>query len=195
MEQQITLEKARDGVSARSQTCQHARERLRTRTMHTQCRLCEQYTSPRTCHTRNHFLACESRLKRSSRFAARIVLCSFTKTVITSAQCTWLNRILLPHPHGTPSSLYPSPGTTHCDPQHGVEFGPSCRTEPHNDPVEVTSTEVTTMLLPSKRASIESTYNLCIIGSGSKTKNRNVGFTAVHTEERSKCSPINDLSL
>ena len=55
-------------------------------------------------------------------------------------------------------------GSIPCNPQRGVQFGrlaeqsPIAGHEP-NDPVEESSTEVRTMLLPSRRASIGSTYN------------------------------------
>ena len=43
---------------------------------------------------------------------------------MSHAQCTWLDRILLPKPpHSTPSFLYPAHGSIHCDPHHGGQFG------------------------------------------------------------------------
>ena len=75
------------------------------------------------------------------------------------------------------------------------EQSPLTGCEP-NDLVEVSSTEVTTMLLSLRKASIGSTYNsgedvatdACVVGSGKKTKLGNAGSTAVNTGERDKCS-------
>ena len=97
----------------------------------------------------------------------------------------------LPAPHSTPSLLP-------CYPQHGVQFGrfaEQCAMtvyEP-NDSVEVGSSEVTTVLLLSRRASIGSPlttlahlqlwrryrHYTCIIASGWKTKFGIAGFTVV----------------
>ena len=145
--------------------------------------------------TRKHFRVW---FKRSSRFAARTVLCHFARWsssqthFMSHAQCTWLHRILLPLPHCTPSSLCPAERSIRHDPQHGVQFGRfaeqcSMTVYEPNDSVEVDSTEVTTVLSPPRRASIGSTYNSgediattpCIIGSGWKTKFGTAGFTVV----------------
>ena len=97
-------------------------------------------------------------------------LCHFTKLsspwarFMSHAQRTWLDHIPLPLPHSTPSVLHPLNGRIPCNPQHGVQCGrlaePSTITifEP-NDPVEVGSTEVPPVLLPSRRASFGSAYN------------------------------------
>ena len=145
--------------------------------------------------TRKHFRVW---FKRSSRFAARTVLCHFARWsssqthFMSHAQCTWLHRILLPLPHCTPSSLCPAERSIRHDPQHGVQFGRfaeqcSMTVYEPNDSVEVDSTEVTTVLSPPRRASIGSTYNSgediattpCIIGSGWKTNFGTAGFTVV----------------
>ena len=70
-------------------------------------------------------------------------------------QCTWLDRILLPLPHRTPSSLCPAHGVQFC------RFAEQCTMTVYvpNDSVEVGSTEVTIVLSPPRRASIGSTYN------------------------------------
>ena len=117
--------------------------------------------------TRKHFRVW---FKRSSRSAARTVLCHFARwspsqaLLMSHTQCTWLDRILLPLPHRTPSSLCPAQRSIRHDPQHGVQLGrfaeqcPMTVYEP-NDSVEVDTTEVTTVLSPPRRASIGSTYN------------------------------------
>ena len=70
---------------------------------------------------------------------------------MSHAICTRHDRIPLPPPHNTPSLHYPLYGSISCNPQHGVQFGrlaepsPATGCEP-NDPVEVSSTEVTTVL-------------------------------------------------
>ena len=155
---------------------------------------CEQYTAVRTCHTRKHFRVW---LTRSSRFAARTVLCHVARWspsqahFMSHAQCTWLDRILLPLQHRTPSSLCPAQRSIRHDPQHGVQFGRfaeqcSMTVYEPNDSVEESSTEVTTVLSPPRRASIGSIYNpgedsnhTCIIGSGWRTKFGTAGFTVV----------------
>ena len=127
---------------------------------------------------------------------------------MSHAQCTWLDRILLSPPHSTPSLLCLLNWSILCNPQHGVQFGRFAELcfvtvydEP-NDPVEVRSTEVTTMLSPPRRASIGSTSN-----SGEETattpassevgERPNLGLLALLllTQTRGKCSPIQDLSL
>ena len=52
------------------------------------------------------------------------------------------------------------------------------------------------MLLPSRRASIGSTYNSGEASSevDERQKYGNVGFTTVHAQERSKCNAIKNLS-
>ena len=117
---------------------------------------CKHDTAPRTLHTRKHFLACGSR-GAHSRFAARIILLSFMKNshlhghiFRSHARCAWPDRIPLPPSHSIP--------------QHRVQFGrlaEQSSTTGHepNGPVEVSSTEVTTTLLPTRRASIGSTCN------------------------------------
>ena len=80
------------------------------------------------------------------------------------AQSSLLDYTPLPLPHGAPSSLLPSRGSIHFDPHHAGQFGRLAEQstitsyEP-DDPVEVSNTKVTTMLLPSRRASDGSTYN------------------------------------
>ena len=117
--------------------------------------------------TRKHFRVW---FKRSSRFAARTVLCHFARWspsqthFMSHAQCTWLDRILLPLPHCTPSSLCPPERSIRHDPQHGVQFGRfaeqcSMTVYEPNDSVEDSSTEVTTVLSLPRRGSIGSTYN------------------------------------
>ena len=83
---------------------------------------------------------------------------------MSRAQCTWLDRIPLPPPHSSPSLLHPLNGSTPWNPQHGVQFGRLADQSPirgfePNDPVEVSSVEVMTMLSLSRRASIGSSYN------------------------------------
>ena len=115
---------------------------------------------------------------------------------MSHAQGTWLDRILLPPHHSTPSFLDSSHGRVHCDTHHGGQFGrlaiqgPFASYEP-NDPVEVSSTVVTTMLLPSRRVSIGSTYNsgedIAAAPASSEVDKRQhfgkVGSTAVYTGE------------
>ena len=83
---------------------------------------------------------------------------------MSHAQCTWLDRIPVPPRRSTPSLPYPLNGSITCNPQHGVQFGRLAEQSPiagyeSNDPVEDNSTEVTTILLPLRRACIGSTYN------------------------------------
>ena len=80
---------------------------------------------------------------------------------MSHAHCTWLDRILLPLPHSTPSLFHPLKWSISCNPQHGIQFAeqsPITGYEP-NDLVEDSSTEVATMFQPSRRASVGSTYN------------------------------------
>ena len=98
--------------------------------------------------------------------------------------------------HSTPSFLDSSHGRVHCDTHHGglfgrlAEQGPLVSYEP-NDPVEVSSTVVTTKLLPSRRVSIGSTYNsgedIAAAPASSEVDKRQhfgkVGSTAVYTGE------------
>ena len=95
-----------------------------------------------------------------------------------------------------------------CAPQSGVLLGrfaeqfPLTGYEP-NALVEVSSTEVTTTLLPSRKASIGSTYNtgedIATTPAVSEVDERsdlgNAGLTSVNTGERKKCEPTQNLSL
>ena len=83
---------------------------------------------------------------------------------MSHAQCTWFDRILLSLSHSTPSLLCLLNGSIPCNPRHGVQFGRLAEQSPvtgfeADDPVEVCIREVTTMLSPSRRASIGSSYN------------------------------------
>ena len=64
--------------------------------------MCKQCTAPRTCHTQT--------------------LASSLAHFMSYAQCCWLDRILCPLPHGTPSLLYPLKGSAPCNPQQGVSL-------------------------------------------------------------------------
>ena len=80
------------------------------------------------------------------------------------AQSPLLDYSPLSLPYGGPSLLLPSHGDIHCDPHLGGQSGRLAEQSPLtsyelNDPVEVSSTEVTLMLPPSRRASVGSAYN------------------------------------
>ena len=66
--------------------------------------------------THANFLACGSSGVHASQLATQP---SSQAKFMSHAQCTWLDRILLP----PPSLLYLLNGTIPCDPQHGVQFG------------------------------------------------------------------------
>ena len=128
---------------------------------------------------------------------------------MSHGQCTWLDCIPLPPPHSTPSLLYPLNGSIPCNPPHGVQFGHLAEQSAiagydPNDPVEVSSTEATTMLLPSGTVSIGSTYNsgediATALASSEVDERPNWRMLAspmfTQKEESSKCSLIRDLSL
>ena len=144
-------------------------------------------------------------LKRSSRFAARIVsVISNNSHLHRHGSCRTRNvhgltAFLFPAAHSTPSLLYLLNRSILCNPQHGVQFGglaeqnPMTGYEP-NDNVEVSSTEVTTTLFPSRRASVGSTYNISATPVSSevqkKAKLENAGISAVNMKERGKCRTI-----
>ena len=71
------------------------------------------------------------------------------------ARSTWLDRIPFPPLHSTPSLLCPSDASTLCDTHLGEQFDRLAEQSPTSgyDPVEVSSAEVTTMLVPSRRTS------------------------------------------
>ena len=101
-----------------------------------------------------------ARVTHAKHFRVRLKIAEFASSLKRS-QCSWLDCIPFPLRYSTPSPLYPLKGSTHRNPQQGVPFSSSCRTEPDNrfSRLAVCSTEVTTMLLSSRRASIGSTYN------------------------------------
>ena len=75
---------------------------------------------------------------------------------LSHASCSWLDRTPFPLPHSNPSLFDPRNWSFPCHPRQGLAFGrfaeQSALTgyEP-NDPVEVCSTEVTTVLLPFEK--------------------------------------------
>ena len=83
---------------------------------------------------------------------------------MSHAQCSWLDRMILPLPHSTPSLLFHLNRSISCIPQQGVPFGrlaehsPIAGYEP-NGLVEVGSTEATTTLSLSRGASVGSNCN------------------------------------
>ena len=120
---------------------------------------------------------------------------------MSHAQCTRLDRIPLRPPHSTPSLLYPPNRTIICNPQQKrVQFGRLAEQSP---------------LIPSRLAVRRSRQCcdhreeevLCRLTTLVKTLplllqhrkwmnhrfGNNVGFTAGHTDERGKCSSIQDL--
>ena len=109
----------------------------------------------------NTFSRVALKISKFASFLGRVIL---TGAFISHAQCSWLDCILVLPPHSTPSLLSSPNRSIPCDPQQGVPFGRLAEQSPitgyePNDPVEVGSAEVTTMLLPSRRASIGSTHN------------------------------------
>ena len=76
---------------------------------------------------------------------------------MSHAPCSRLDRIPFPPPHSTPSLLYPpNRSIIPCNPQQGVHFGRLAEQSllTNNDPVEVSSTEVSTVFLPQRKASM-----------------------------------------
>ena len=111
---------------------------------------------------------------------------------MSHAPRSWLDPF--PLPHSSPSLFYPPNRSISCILQQGVQFGrlaeqsPLASYEP-NDPVDVSSTGLTTMLLPLRKASIGSTYNsgedIATSPSSSEVDERpNLGMLASNTEER-----------
>ena len=117
---------------------------------------CKHNTALRTCHTRKSLFACGSSLH-----------CHVAKQSSPHARFmsyAWLDRITFLLPHSTPSLHYLSNRSNSCVPQRRVPFGRMAEQSPltgcePSDLVEVSSTEVTTMLSPLRKASIGSTYN------------------------------------
>ena len=132
-------------------------------TDHTKCELCTLHTAPRTFHRRKQFLACGSRLEQS-----HLLSCAFLKQ---SSSRTHVMFRTLPDPapfslqHDTPASsslLYPPNRTNPCAPRPELLFGPFAEQSPlpgyePNALVEVSSAEVMTTLLPSRKTNIGST--------------------------------------
>ena len=122
---------------------------------------------------------------------------------------TWLDRALFFLPHSTSSSpsLLDLPNRTKpCVPPQGPMFGRFAEQSPFtgyepNAPVEVGGTDVTTVLLPSRKASIGSTCNsgedMVTTPAVSEVDERSTfgtaGFTTVNTGET--CNTIQNLSL
>ena len=109
-------------------------------------------------------------LKDLTRVQGHIVAaccCLFLKQSSSRAPVmshTWRDRAPFPLPHSTPSQIDPPDKTNPCAPQPGLLFGRVAQQRPltsyePNAPVDVSSTEVTTTLLPSRKASIGSTCN------------------------------------
>ena len=108
-----------------------------------------------------------------------------------------------PLPHSTPALFYPPNRSISCNPQQGVQFGrlaeqsPQAGHEP-NDPEDVSSTGLTTMLLPLRKASIGSTYNsgedIATSQSSSEVDERPTHRCQCRREKH-KCSPNQDLSF
>ena len=148
--------------------------------------------------------------------SARMVSCVFLKkshlhphwSCFTCSQCCLTSRHF--HFHNTVHPLYSFPRTVVPTAIHTLEDSlvawlnksPLLCYEP-NVTVEASSAEVTPMLSPSRRASFGSTYNsredvtTSLVSSevDKRQKHVNVGFTAVHAEERGKCSTSKNLSI
>ena len=163
---------------------------------------CKLHCAPRTCHTHKHFLACGSSMQGSRAH------------FMSHAQRSWLDRISCPPPHSTPSLLYPPNRSIPCISPQGVPFGRLAEQSPvtgyePNEPVEVGSTEVTTLLLPSRRASIGSTAttpassevderpNLGMLASALSTQKRGASATAFriyHSDRENSESRSSDVA-
>ena len=101
-------------------------------------------------------------------------------------------------PHSAPSLLHPPQRTLPCVPLKALMFGrfaeqSSNTSHEAHDPVEVRSTEITTMyaLNPEKsqhwfdlQLRQGHRHYTCFIGGGCKIKFGNAGLTTVHTRER-----------
>ena len=128
---------------------------------------------------------------------------------MSHASCSWLDRVPFLLPHSTPSLLSCVQEFLHLATrikEFRLVVLPN-RARPItgcqvNDPVEVSSSEVRTMLLPSRKASIGSTYNsgvgIATAPSLSEVDERsNLGMLSspLLPQEGDQCSSIQDLSL
>ena len=148
-----------------------------------------------------------SRVAQGPDKGVRSQCCSFLLSFLEQSSSralvmshTWLDRALFLLPHSTPSSpsLLDLPNRTKpCAPPQGPMFGRFAEQSPFtgyepNAPVEDGSTDVTTVLLPSRKPSIGSTYNsgedMVTTPAVSEVDERstfgNAGFTTVNTGER-----------
>ena len=129
---------------------------------------------------------------------------SSVSCVISHPKSLWSDVPYFPHPQHSPSVLFPShsaeqPHDPRAEGQSGrlAEQSPLTGYEP-NATVEVSSAEVTLVLPPSRRASFCTVYNsgedvtTTLVSSEVDERQNmgNVGFTAAHAEERSKCTPL-----
>ena len=102
----------------------------------------------------------------------------------------------------TPFWLFPSQGDSHCDPRSGAEFGRLAE-QPLFTSYEPNEGKRRLCRYSSKQEQVELRLTIqartpCCpyrFGSWWCTDSENVGFTTVHTGERSKCRPITNLSL
>ena len=167
-------------------------------------------TSPcraRLTHAK-HFLACGSRLKTFELH----LLCAFLKQSSSRAHVmfhTMLDHVpfSLHHVASTSSLLNPPNRTNPCAPQSGLLFGRFAEQSPltgydPSAPVEVSSTEVTTTLLPSRKASIGSTHKsgediVTTLAVSEVDERSNLGMLAspLLSQERDKREPFRNFSL
>ena len=165
-------------------------------------------TAPRTSHPRNSLFACDSRLTIASfaSFLKRVILAgAFIPSPLCHPHVHGLTKFLFHLRTALRPPLYPLNRSISCNPQQGVQFGrlpeqsPLTSCEP-NDPVEVSSTELTTTLLPSRKASIASTCNsgedIAAAPASSEVDEKPIGMLAsplLSQERETRAASIQDL--